>query len=158
MPGEGNEQQALHWQVSDDRGLTWSAPAAPLPPVEAPDGQRLPMWSPVLHTHVRQETPWFSMFHNRISHLPPYFVATGDGVQWAAPAQVEPHAAHAGVRRPPHISQTPSKILLLLNQMFLEGVKDACDFDSRPSGKGLRNLTQVCHVHFNRPQQRRSTS
>ncbi len=53
MPGEGNGQQALYWQTSADRGLTWSAPVAPLPPVTGPSGQRLPMWSPVLHTQVR---------------------------------------------------------------------------------------------------------
>ena len=53
MPGEGNEQQALYWQVSDDWGLTWSAPRAPLQPVNSSSGRHLPMWSPVTHTRVR---------------------------------------------------------------------------------------------------------
>lgn len=53
MPGEGNEYQALYWQVSSDMGLTWSAPHAPLQPITSSSGRRLPMWSPVLHTRVR---------------------------------------------------------------------------------------------------------
>jgi hypothetical protein len=53
VPGEGNEQQALYWQVSDDWGLTWSAPRAPLQPVNSSSGRHLPMWSPVTHTRVR---------------------------------------------------------------------------------------------------------
>jgi hypothetical protein len=53
VPGEGNEQQALYWQVSDDFGLTWSAPRAPLQPINSSSGRPLPMWSPVLHTRVR---------------------------------------------------------------------------------------------------------
>ena len=53
MPGEGNEQQALYWQVSNDWGLTWSAPRAPLQPVNSSSGRHLPMWSPVTHTRVR---------------------------------------------------------------------------------------------------------
>ena len=57
MPGEGNEQQALYWQVSDDYGLTWSAPRAPLQPVNSSSGRRLPMWSPVTHTRVRCVLP-----------------------------------------------------------------------------------------------------
>ncbi len=53
MPGEGNAQQALYWQVSDDWGDTWTTPRLVLPPYVSPNGQQLPFWSPVLHTQAR---------------------------------------------------------------------------------------------------------
>ena len=54
VPGEGNAQQALYWQVSDDQGDTWTPPRPALPPYLSPTGQRLPYWSPVLHMQASQ--------------------------------------------------------------------------------------------------------
>ncbi len=54
MPGEGNAQQALYWQVSDDAGEAWTPPRPVLPPYLSPAGQQLPYWSPVLHMQARR--------------------------------------------------------------------------------------------------------
>lgn len=73
MPGEGNAKQALYWQVSDDAGLTWTAPRAALDPIYGPSGLQLPMWSPVLHTHVG--SPSDSPLHLHLCPHPSAFLA-----------------------------------------------------------------------------------